>query len=169
MSWAPVTPHTFAALDDLGVASNLNTWVTSPITNLNTGFGSATSYSATLTAVTTNPTGTYTTTSYYVMNGNLCAVWLNLSITGAFTAGSGIYSLSLPPGITSAITGYVPGGGRISVPSFAGPILAILGTSSTVRFEYMSSVTALASVTHAVPGAWTSGNSLYAYIQFPVA
>jgi|SRR5881392_546427 hypothetical protein len=169
MSWAPVTPHTFAALDDLGVASNLNTWVTSPITNLNTGFGSATSYSATLTAATTNPTGTYTTTSYYVMNGNLCKVWLNLSITGAFTAGSGIYSLSLPPGITSAITGYVVGGGKVTAGTTTASIQAILATSSTVRFEYPNALTTFASVTNAAPGAWTSGNSLYSYIEYPVA
>lgn len=169
MAWTPITPHTVANGDDFSVASNWNTWITAQFTNLNTSNGSPTSYSATLTAATTNPTGTYTTTSYYVVNGNQCTVWLNLSITGAFTAGSGIYSLSLPPSITSAITGYVAGNGRISVPSFAGPIIAILGTSSTVRFEYLSSATALASVTHAVPGAWTNGNSLYACVTFPVA
>jgi hypothetical protein len=139
VAWTAITPHTVANGDDFSVASNWNTWITAQFTNLNLANGSWTSYTPTLTGSTTNPTN-YTGSGAYCSLGNVILFQYRIDTGASWTVGSGTYSISLP---VNADTTYSAAGGSGRVRLSAGlvPILPLLASSTTLRLDYLTSLT----------------------------
>jgi hypothetical protein len=160
MGWTPTSTHTFAALDDLGVASNLNAWVSAPIANLNTAIGATTAWTPVLTAATTNPTN-YTGAGEYCQTGNF--VLANFSITSgaSWTAGTGQYSISLPVTAASPSLWLVYGQALWVGASTSYFLQMELNSATTARFRYQQSLTVTTAVTAAAPSAPPASTKIF--------
>lgn len=118
--------------------------------------GTSTSYSPALTATTTNPTlGNSTLAGQYVRIGDLVYFRIQLTIGSTFTAGTGVYLLSLP--VASAVgANFAIGSGFILNSALRKPVVPSSESTTTVRMIRCSNETA---VDNTGPGAaWATGN-----------
>lgn len=106
MTWT--APATWAA-DEVVTAAKMNTHVRD---NLKAIGDAWTSYVPSWTATTTNPTlGNGTLTGKYLQAGKLVIFRIELTIGSTTTAGSGVYSLSLPVATAHSTNAVLGGGG----------------------------------------------------------
>jgi hypothetical protein len=123
----------------------------------------ATSYTATLTATTTNPTlgaGGSASGRYVLWGGKQCTVRFSIVFgTSGTNAGSGQYLIALPFQAASTIAG--------GVPNTAGGVVRCNGSTAVVTWFCSSGSTTMAALTtggnnvaSAQPGAWGANDYL---------
>lgn len=99
MGTLTATPRTWVA-GEVPTAANFNT----DVRDLGRAFADAwTSYTPTLTASSSNPTG-WTQTGYYMQAGKLIHVKGTLTAGGSMTKGSGTYRVALPVNANTTLT-----------------------------------------------------------------
>lgn len=125
-----------------------------------------TSFTTTITAVTTNPTqgAGATKTSYYLQEGKVLRIVFNYKQTAAGTAGSGTYLFSIPAGFTINTTVVSPtlfadsncrtaiGSGTCHIPGTA------IGPANPIVYD----ATRYAVLASSVPATEIVSNSFYA-------
>lgn len=145
------------------------------ITGVST-LGTWTSYTPTLTAVTTNPTLGSSTISgrYKALDSKTYIVVINLSITtgGAWNAGSGEWKFSLPAGVTAGGTGG-PWTGSLHVLDagvgyFAG-VCVVEGSATVIHPMITADDTGNRIIAHAKPVTWATGDRVRIEILFEAA
>ena len=126
-----------------------------------------TSYTPTLTASTTNPTG-WTQTGYYMQVGKLVVAKFVVTAGASFTAGSGTYQIRLPVNANLTVGDLEVCFLRInwSGGSGYGHAYLVTGQPTYIRMGYRSSLTALANITNAAPGTWASGSFIRGTIVY---
>lgn len=127
------------------------------------GLGAWTSYTPTLTAVTTNPTLGNSTISgrYKSLDSTTYIVVVSLAIGSTFSAGSGEYKFSLPSGVTAGavsqvISCHVLDSGTAR---YAG-IGLIVGGLTVIHPLVIADATGTRILSHNVPITWATGDAI---------
>ena len=121
------------------------------------------SYTPTLTAETTNPTG-WTGTGFYTQIGKLVHVKGIVSAGVGANAGSGVYRIALPVSADTTITN-APCAGSVWIDQSSNGTFnsyAVAYTNSATWFCMKYAAGSIQYVSHSIPSQWTAGD----YIQF---
>jgi hypothetical protein len=134
--------------------------------------GAWTAYTPTLTAVTTNPTlGTGgSATGRYTQVDKTVTGWATITFGSGFTAGSGIYSVSLP--VAPLTTTIQAGSGRIKVASLYSRV-NLFTTSTAVNLEYATNIVngsvAYVASGAGAPGTWAANDEIRVWFSYEAA
>lgn len=130
-----------------------------------------TSFTPTLTAATTNPTG-WTQTGYYARAGKLAHVKGILTAGGSMTPGSGVYRIALPADANTSITDCVLAGSAFLVDASTGNVLshAVIYSNAAgyVCLKYGTGG-AGSIVAHDVPWTWAAGDTIQFAFSYEAA
>lgn len=128
------------------------------------------SYTPTLTASTTNPTG-WTQTGYYIQSGKLITAQFSVVAGASMTAGSGQYRIALPTA-ARAVLSAVPCGtlelfdtSASDYRTAVGRIASGVGSYLTVFYSGVNTNNAQ----HAAPWAWANGDFISGTITYEAA
>jgi hypothetical protein len=129
-------------------------------------------YTATLTAVTTNPTlgsGGSASGRYTLYGGKFCTLRVSVVFgTSGTNAGSGQYLIALPFAASTGITGGVPNTCACVI-RCAGSVAVPTGFISSGSSNLAMLTTGGSNVASGAPGAWTANDYLSFTINYEIA
>lgn len=164
------SPPTFSTGEKTGIAAKLN-----QLRDAIRGFTDPwTSYTPTLTATTTNPTG-WTQTGYYMRTGKLIACRFSIVAGASMTAGSGYYQVALPAAAASSYPGATAIGLVIMSDASSGNIgqawAQLNAGPSLVRLNYAAAypVGGWTATNPAGPWAWAANDSIVGQLMYEAA